>query len=142
MIFSSLYDDYHSDRNDSQSDETWTTPISPLSPQEKSPPPASIQPIRLLSSSSQSNEQKTDGNIVREMQILLHSATDLTFPLQDSWSFWYFKNGRAGDWKDNLVHITTVSTVEGFWAVFNHLQVPSRLEQGCDYFLFKIHIVS
>ena len=46
------------------------------------------------------------------------------------------------EWKDNLIQITTVSTVESFWSVYNHLQVASRLGQGCDYFLFKTHIVS
>ena len=135
-----IYDEYQSDRNDSQSDELYTTPISPLSPQEKSPPAPT--PATVSSPTNYSIEQKFESNAVKEMQILLHSSADLSFPLQDSWSFWYFKNGRMGDWKDNLIHITTISTVEAFWSVFNHLQSPSRLEQGCDYFLFKIHIVS
>jgi len=118
-------DDFKFDRNDSQSDETYTTPISPLSPKEKSP----ISPDQ---------QQKENG--VNEMQTLIQSSNDLTFPLEDSWTFWYFKNDRMCDWKDNLIKITTVSTVENFWSVFNHLQAASRLGQGCDYFLFKTHI--
>lgn len=132
-----IMDDYQSERNDSQSDETYTTPISPLSPQEKSPPPASLPSPPL-----HSNEQRNENNAVKEMQILIQSSADLTFPLQDSWTFWYFKNDRACDWKDNLIQITTICTVEAFWSVFNSLQVASRLGQGCDYFLFKNHIVS
>ena len=131
-------DDFHSERTDSQSDEMYTTPISPLSPQEKSPPPA---PLPLLSL-NHLHEPKIDLNAVKEMQDFIQSAADLTFQLQDAWTFWYFKNDRMSDWKDNLIHITTVTTVEGFWSVFNHLQVASRLGQGCDYFLFKSHIVS
>ena len=130
-------EDYQSERNDSQSDETYTTPISPLSPQEKSPPPTSLPSPPLHSS-----EQRNETDAVKEMQILIQSSADLTFPLQDSWTFWYFKNDRMCDWKDNLIQITTISTVEAFWSVFNHLQVASRLGQGCDYFLFKNHIVS
>lgn len=129
------------ERNDSQSEDVYTTPISPLSPQEKTPPPPPPLASGLSLLSSPSNHS-TDSNHVKEMQILIQSCADLSFPLQDSWSFWYFKNDRMCDWKDNLIHITTVSTVESFWSVFNHLQVASRLGQGCDYFLFKIHIVS
>jgi translation initiation factor 4E len=113
------------DTTDNQSDETYTTPISPLSPKEESP---------VL------NDQEKE-NTVNEMQSLIQSSNDLTFPLEDSWSFWFFKNDRQCEWKDNLIQITTVSTVESFWSVYNHLQVSSRLGQGCDYFLFKTHIV-
>jgi hypothetical protein len=79
---------------------------------------------------------------VNEMQSLIQSSNDLTFPLEDSRSFWFFTNDRQCEWKDNLIQITMVSTVENFWSVYNHLQVASRLGQGCDYFLFKTHIVS
>jgi len=116
------------DTTDNQSDETYTTPISPLSPKEKSP--------------VSNDQQQTETTTVNEMQSLIQSSNDLTFPLEDSWSFWFFKNDRQCEWKDNLIQITTVSTVENFWSVYNHLQVASRLGQGCDYFLFKTHIVS
>jgi hypothetical protein len=126
----SVTEDLKIDTTDNQSEETYTTPISPLSPQEKSP-----------SSGNNSNEQEK-GNSVNEMQSLMQSSNDLTFPLEDSWTFWFFKNDRQCEWKDNLIQVTTVSTVESFWSVFNHLQVASRLGQGCDYLLFKTHIVS
>jgi hypothetical protein len=139
-------DDFQFDRNDSQSDDMYTTPISPLSPQEKSPPPPppllTLFPPIIISSTINSSEQKDEElNSVNEMQTLIQSSNDLTFPLEDSWTFWYFKNDRMCDWKDNLIQIKTVTTVEGFWSVYNHLKAASRLDQGCDYFLFKTHIV-
>jgi hypothetical protein len=137
-------DDFKFDRNDSQSDDMYTTPISPLSPQEKSPPPPLLLPPIIVSSAGNFSEQKEEEeelNSVNEMQILIQSSNDLTFPLEDSWTFWYFKNDRMCDWKDNLIKLTTVSTVESFWSVFNHLRAASQLGQGCDYFLFKTHIV-
>ncbi|CAF3766438.1 unnamed protein product [Adineta steineri] len=109
------------DTTDNQSSETYTTPINPLSPKEKSPV---------------SNKQQEKENTVSEMQL----SNDLTSPLEDSWSFWYFKNDRQCKWQDNLIQLATVSTVEHFWSVYNHIQVASRLGQGCDYFLFKTHI--
>jgi translation initiation factor 4E len=136
--------DFKFDRNDSQSDDTYATPISPLSPQEKSPPPPPPQPLLssiIVPSTINSSEQEEELNSINEIQILIQSSNDLTFPLEDSWTFWYFKNDRMCEWKDNLIKITTVSTVESFWSVYNHLQTASRLGQGCDYFLFKTHIV-
>lgn len=133
----SVMDNIKIDTTDNQSDETYTTPISPLSPKEKSPAsPDQQQPP------PPSTETTPTTTTVNEMQSLIQSSNDLTFPLEDSWSFWFFKNDRQCEWKDNLIQITTVSTVENFWSVYNHLQVASRLGQGCDYFLFKTHIVS
>jgi hypothetical protein len=135
-------DEFIFDRNDSQSDETFATPISPLSPQEKSPPPPPpIIPPVVISSVRNDSGEKDELNSINEMQTLIQSSNDLTFPLEDSWTFWYFKNDRMCDWKDNLIKITTVATVEHFWSVFNHIQAASRLGQGCDYFLFKEYIV-
>src|SRR5271163_1904018 len=105
-------DNFKFDRNDSQSDETYTTPISPLSPKEKSPPPPppSILPFPpiIISSTRNSSEDNDELNSITEMQTLIQSSNDLTFPLEDSWTFWYFKNDRMCDWKDNLIKITTV----------------------------------
>jgi len=128
--------DLRLDRHDSQSDDMYTTPISPLSPLEKSPPPQQALPIIIALNEI---EEKTNG--IHEMQTFIQSSNDLTFPLEDSWTFWYFKNDRTCDWKDNLVQIATVSTVESFWSVFNRLKIASQLTQGCDYWLFKKHIV-
>lgn len=122
----SVTDNIKVDTTDNQSDETYTTPVSPLSPKDKSPVP---------------NEPSEKESSVNEMASMIQSSNDLTFPLEDSWAFWFFKNDRQCEWKDNLIQITTVSTVESFWSVYNHLQVASRLGQGCDYLLFKTHIV-
>lgn len=110
----------------STTEETFVTPTSPLSPAD------------ISSTTKNEGENETS---VAEMKSLIQSSADLSFPLEDSWSFWFFKNDRQAEWQDNLIQITTVSTVEGFWSVYNHLQVASRIGQGCDYLLFKTHIV-
>ncbi|KXJ18840.1 eukaryotic translation initiation factor 4E-1A [Exaiptasia diaphana] len=58
-------------------------------------------------------------------------------PLQNKWSFWFFKNDKTKSWTDNLRIVTSFDTVEDFWAVFNHIQSASKLSSGCDYSLFK-----
>lgn len=58
-------------------------------------------------------------------------------PLQNKWTLWYFKNDRAKDWESNQKQVITFSTVEDFWALYNHIENASKLGNGCDYSLFK-----
>ena len=39
------------------------------------------------------------------------------------WTLWFFKNEKGKQWKDNCRPVTTFSTVEDFWAIYNHIQV-------------------
>ncbi|KAM6922767.1 eukaryotic translation initiation factor 4E family member 1c isoform 1-T1 [Lycodopsis pacificus] len=58
-------------------------------------------------------------------------------PLQNKWALWYFKNDKSKSWTENLRLISKFDTVEDFWALYNHIQQPSKLGFGCDYCLFK-----
>eukprot|EP00095_Tigriopus_kingsejongensis_P001720 maker-scaffold539_size142544-snap-gene-0.21 protein:Tk01720 transcript:maker-scaffold539_size142544-snap-gene-0.21-mRNA-1 annotation:"eukaryotic translation initiation factor 4e" len=58
-------------------------------------------------------------------------------PLQNEWTLWFFKNDRARSWEENQRPIITFTTVEDFWALYNHIERASRLQSGCDYSLFK-----
>jgi len=58
-------------------------------------------------------------------------------PLQNSWTLWFFKNDKGRSWEENQKPIITVSTVEDFWSLYNHVVVASRLPPGSDYSLFK-----
>ena len=40
---------------------------------------------------------------------------NIKFPLQDSWSFWFYKNEKTKSWKENVKFMTTVDFVEDFW---------------------------
>ena len=40
---------------------------------------------------------------------------NVKFPLQDSWSFHFYKNEKTKTWKENVKFITTVDFVEDFW---------------------------
>lgn len=61
----------------------------------------------------------------------------LKHPLQNRWAFWYYKNDKHRDWKENQKRVTTFDTVEDFWAVFNYIQPASKIPLGCDYSVFK-----
>ena len=58
-------------------------------------------------------------------------------PLQSTWTLWFFKMEANRSWEDSQMEIASFSTVEDFWALFNHIEVASRLNIGCDYSMFK-----
>jgi len=58
-------------------------------------------------------------------------------PLNSSWTLWYFLKDKNLSWKESLIKVSTFNTVEDFWALMNHIEVPSRLKIGCDYNLFR-----
>ena len=76
----------------------------------------------------------------------LNSASDVRMgepekyikhPLQNAWTLWFFKNDKTRTWEENQRPIITVTTVEDFWSLYNHIEVASRLPPGTDYSLFK-----
>ena len=66
---------------------------------------------------------------------ILRKMTILKRPL----TFWYLKNEntREWNWKLNQVPLVTVKTQEDYWLIHNYLEVASKLDDGCDYSVFK-----
>ena len=110
----------------------------------------SIESLNItLSSSSRdgldySNENvKADDCIIDEHEKFDSSPVFINnskLALQNTWSFWYIKNDRLKNWKDNLIKIIDFSYVEDFWSIYNYLVNPSLLESGSDLALFKAGI--
>ncbi|KAK2725448.1 eukaryotic translation initiation factor 4E-like isoform X2 [Artemia franciscana] len=61
----------------------------------------------------------------------------MSHPLQNKWTFWYYKPDKSLPWEQNLHKVTDFDTVEGFWALHNHIKPPSELQMGLDFNLFK-----
>ena len=81
-------------------------------------------------------------------------------PLENAWTLWFFKvilmlvtldeqcmvslnysffqNDKSRTWEENQRPIITVTTVEDFWSLYNHIETPSKLPFGSDYSLFKV----
>ena len=47
------------------------------------------------------------------------------------------KNDKSRTWEENQRPIMTVTTVEDFWSLYNHIETPSKLPPGSDFSLFK-----
>lgn len=78
-----------------------------------------------------------NGNAEKETMAPKFNESNVKHPLEHAWTFWYFKLDRSKAWEDNLIELADVSTIEDFWAVYNHIEVVSKLATGCDYALFK-----
>lgn len=90
-----------------------------------------------------SQEQPTLEQGVAGLDIAEPSNFSVKHPLQNSWTIWYDNPGKRSNqasWGDHLKKITTFSTVEDFWRVFNNLKPASTLAQGSNYHIFKEHI--
>ena len=48
-------------------------------------------------------------------------------PLQNAWTLWFFKNDKSRTWEENQRPIITVTTVEDFWSLYNHIEVRCLL---------------
>ncbi|KAI8822180.1 translation initiation factor eIF 4e-like domain-containing protein [Fimicolochytrium jonesii] len=63
-----------------------------------------------------------------------------THPLRYPWVFW-FMHREAGakieNYNNSIKKISTFSTVEEFWGVYNRLTRPMELNNVCDFHLFK-----
>jgi len=62
-------------------------------------------------------------------------------PLKYSWTLWYdaeLSGGRRpSQWGDNIKQVYSFSCVEDFWRLYNNISLPSQLQFGCTYSLFK-----
>lgn len=83
------------------------------------------------------NKPKPDPCKQSHKEIKLQRDPNSKYPLEASWCFWFFKNNRENQWKDNLILLSTVDYVEDFWSVYNHLKPVEYMSDGCDYMLFK-----
>lgn len=59
--------------------------------------------------------------------------------LQHPWSFWFMDNPPpdSQSYRDLIVYLGTVRTVEEFWDMYTHLVRPTQLKGGGHFFMFK-----
>ena len=62
-------------------------------------------------------------------------------PLTSAWTFWYSAGNKRLSWKLNQVKISTVTTIEEFWLVYNQVKLASSLPAGHTYSVFRGNIL-
>jgi translation initiation factor 4E len=63
-------------------------------------------------------------------------------PLKTKYTFYFVRRQQGGarsqeSYEKNIKKIGSFSTVEDFWAYYNHLIRPNDLQYSCDYHLFR-----
>lgn len=102
--------------------------------------------------SEKDNTEKTQGNQVETEKVAANAEAeeinyDDTHPLERPWTMW-FMNGdtknknkaiidNGSEWNQGLIELYTFDTVEDFWAVYNHIQLPAKLRLKNDYMVFR-----
>lgn len=59
----------------------------------------------------------------------------IELPLNRHWSFYYLSNTK--EWTDRLNQIGTIKSIQQFWAIYNHVKLPTHISVGCDLMLFQ-----
>lgn len=76
-------------------------------------------------------------NTDQQLQAVVDPECLIKHPLQFTWTLWYQEMDRSKNWEDTLNEVTSFSTVEDFWSLYNHIKSPSDIKAGSDYSLFK-----
>ena len=97
-------------------------------------------PITRVSSSPslKVNTSSNSGKIAPKKEAVTMASSpnlevSIKHPLENSWTLWYFKNGHSKIWAENQIEITTVTTIEDFWAIINYTKKASEISPQCDY---------
>lgn len=77
-----------------------------------------------------------EAEIVKEENSTIPEICNHDFPLNSSWDV-YTTRPEATDWAEKLVKIASFDTVQKFWAIYQHLKLPSFLRYHHDYYVFR-----
>jgi len=96
------------------------------------------------SSTESTKEQQLSNNNTPTSTKQLPFDPTIQHPLLHSWTLWYDAQLSAGkrpsQWGDQIKKVYEVATVEDFWRLYNNISLPSQLQIGCSYNLFKAGI--
>jgi len=63
-------------------------------------------------------------------------ASENDLPLNSSWQI-YATRPDVKNWDEKMVQVHRFNSVMEFWALYQHMKLPSHLKQGVDYFFFR-----
>lgn len=89
----------------------------------------------------QENKQEYSNSMISAMNVRLefpNQSNDDKLLLKNSWGTYFYKADKQRDWKQNVIYITSISSIEDFWSFYTHTYGLRDLSNGSDYMLFKV----
>lgn len=89
------------------------------------------------------------------LQTLLSKANFISFNLKNSqlvtmdhkplksrllkceWSFWYYEKECGKSWEECFHEVAACKSIEEFWILFNSIKLPTDIQDGCNYAVFR-----
>lgn len=53
------------------------------------------------------------------------------------WSLWYFEKEAGKSWQECQHEVASCKSIEEFWILHHSIRLPSEINIGCDYALFR-----
>lgn len=112
--------------------------------------PTSDKSSIIRSPNTVGEEQSTIKSTSSDPSNAIVSSTTASHPLQHSWTFYFQQNSTTSRnshilpsqaSSSELRTISTVSTLQNFGPLFNHLKRPSQLATNASIFLFKVNTI-
>lgn len=57
--------------------------------------------------------------------------------LNSEWSLWYFQKECSKSWEQCFHEVAACKSIEEFWILFNSIKLPTEINEGCNYALFR-----
>lgn len=93
------------------------------------------------------HEEEDDDEVQQQPEDLAVNDEGL-HPLERQWCMWFMNgskpksdskkgNHQNNGWNQGLIELANFGTIEEFWAIQQHIQIPSKLPLKNDYMMFK-----
>jgi translation initiation factor 4E len=88
---------------------------------------------------AENQQQPADGAVGKQLAF----DPNVKHPLYRGWTLWFDSQLTSGkrpggnDWGANIKEVYSFHSVEDFWRLYNNITLPSQLQIGCSYNLFK-----
>lgn len=60
--------------------------------------------------------------------------------LKCEWSLWYFEKESGKLWEQCFHEVAACKSIEEFWILFNSIKLPTEINEGCNYALFRNNV--
>lgn len=98
--------------------------------------------------SNESHDENIDISDEQVVQQVQNTAPYESHPLERPWTMWFMNGDNKVkahkppidgglEWNQGLIELYTFESVEDFWAVYNHIQLPAKLRLKNDYMVFR-----